>query len=217
MNTRKSNPFPHGIDLTAPGGLDRLFAFNRARFGDAQMKKADDTDTKTGEAGAGDGTTPSTTEQTDPPSNVDTGLSDAGKRALAAERDRADKAEKALRDKEQAEMSELDRAKSTATEATTRAEKLAAENLRLTAIADAEVAIPKKYHVLVRGSNETELAESIAAVTELIKGAPVVPETKPKQDVIPESGTNSGKGGGAGGSVAAGREMYKPSRTTPTK
>ena len=27
----------HGIDLTAPGGLDALFAFNRARFGDAKM------------------------------------------------------------------------------------------------------------------------------------------------------------------------------------
>ncbi|WP_404285424.1 hypothetical protein [Glutamicibacter arilaitensis] len=27
----------HGIDLTAPGGLDALFAYRRAQFGDAQM------------------------------------------------------------------------------------------------------------------------------------------------------------------------------------
>jgi HK97 family phage major capsid protein len=32
----------HGIDLTAPGGLDALFAFNRARFGDLRMELADD-------------------------------------------------------------------------------------------------------------------------------------------------------------------------------
>lgn len=35
---------PHGIDLRAPGGIEQLFAFNRALFGDAVM-----------EAGAGDG------------------------------------------------------------------------------------------------------------------------------------------------------------------
>ena len=35
---------PHGIDLRAPGGIEQLFAFNRALFGDARM-----------EAGAGDG------------------------------------------------------------------------------------------------------------------------------------------------------------------
>lgn len=35
---------PHGIDLRAPGGIEQLFAFNRAIFGDAVM-----------EAGAGDG------------------------------------------------------------------------------------------------------------------------------------------------------------------
>jgi HK97 family phage major capsid protein len=38
----------HGIDLTAPGGLDALFAFNRARFGDLQMglKQADELRTR---------------------------------------------------------------------------------------------------------------------------------------------------------------------------
>lgn len=214
MNTRKTNPFPHGIDLTAPGGLDRLFAFNRARFGDAQMKDGD-TDTKTGEDGANSTEGQKTgTEKTDPPSNVDTGLKDAGQKALAAERLRADNAEKALREREQAEMSEVERERSKATEATTRAEKLAAENLRLTAIADAEVAIPKKYHVLVRGTTEAELAESITAVTELIKGAPAA-DPKNKIDVVPETGKGSGDKG-AGGTLAAGREMYKP-RKTQTK
>lgn len=39
---------PHGIDLRAPGGIEKLFAFNRALFGDAVMQ--DD-----GGAGAGAG------------------------------------------------------------------------------------------------------------------------------------------------------------------
>lgn len=32
---------PHGIDITAPGGLGRLFTFHRATFGDAQMNAND--------------------------------------------------------------------------------------------------------------------------------------------------------------------------------
>lgn len=32
-----SNPFPHGIDITAPGGIDQLIEFHRGTFGDWQM------------------------------------------------------------------------------------------------------------------------------------------------------------------------------------
>lgn len=35
--TLKKNRTIHGIDLTAPGGLEALFAYRRAQFGDAQM------------------------------------------------------------------------------------------------------------------------------------------------------------------------------------
>jgi len=37
-----SRKLTHGIDLNAPGGLDALFAFNRARFGDLRMEVAED-------------------------------------------------------------------------------------------------------------------------------------------------------------------------------
>lgn len=33
---------PHGIDITAPGGIGRLLDFHRASFGDAQMSATDD-------------------------------------------------------------------------------------------------------------------------------------------------------------------------------
>lgn len=35
---------PHGIDITAPGGVDALIEFHRARFGDAQMNANGDGD-----------------------------------------------------------------------------------------------------------------------------------------------------------------------------
>lgn len=40
---------PHGIDITAPGGVDELLAFHRARFGDAQMNA--ESQQSSGEAG----------------------------------------------------------------------------------------------------------------------------------------------------------------------
>lgn len=37
MSTTFRKPFPHGIDITAAGGIERLLDFHRASFGDAQM------------------------------------------------------------------------------------------------------------------------------------------------------------------------------------
>lgn len=37
MSTTFRKPFPHDIDITAPGGIERLLEFHRASFGDAQM------------------------------------------------------------------------------------------------------------------------------------------------------------------------------------
>lgn len=45
----------HGIDLTAPGGLEALFAFRRAQFGDATMMADGGDGGEGGDAGAGDG------------------------------------------------------------------------------------------------------------------------------------------------------------------
>lgn len=52
MPKAKRNPFPHGIDITAPGGLDALFAYHRARFGNATMEAGDG---GAGGTGGGDG------------------------------------------------------------------------------------------------------------------------------------------------------------------
>lgn len=40
--SKMTNLGPHGIDLSAPGGIDALLAFHRATFGDARMEAADD-------------------------------------------------------------------------------------------------------------------------------------------------------------------------------
>lgn len=45
---------PHGIDLTAPGGIDALLAFHRATFGDARMEGAADGNGDDGGQGDGD-------------------------------------------------------------------------------------------------------------------------------------------------------------------
>ena len=45
---------PHGIDITAPGGIDALLAFHRATFGDAQMN-ANVSEGESGETPPADG------------------------------------------------------------------------------------------------------------------------------------------------------------------
>lgn len=45
----------HGIDLTAPGGLEALFAYRRAQFGDAMMMADGGDGGEGGDAGAGGG------------------------------------------------------------------------------------------------------------------------------------------------------------------
>lgn len=37
ISTCNPKPFPHGIDITAPGGIDKLIEFHRSAFGDWQM------------------------------------------------------------------------------------------------------------------------------------------------------------------------------------
>lgn len=98
----KCNPAiltPHGIDLTAPGGLEALFAFRRAQFGNAVMMADGDGGAGSGgsggsaggsgdggaggAAGAGAGAGGDGGDGGD----GDEPLGDAGKRALVAERE----------------------------------------------------------------------------------------------------------------------------------
>lgn len=59
--TPNPNPLPHGIDITAPGGIDQLIEFHRSTFGDAQMNAngggegGDGGDGQGGSGGSGDG------------------------------------------------------------------------------------------------------------------------------------------------------------------
>lgn len=53
MLKRPALPGPHGIDLTAPGGIDALLAFHRAVFGDARMEDGAGGDGAGGDGAAG--------------------------------------------------------------------------------------------------------------------------------------------------------------------
>lgn len=50
-----SNPFPHGIDITAPGGIDQLIEFHRGTFGDWQMNANGDSGAASSSDSGGDG------------------------------------------------------------------------------------------------------------------------------------------------------------------
>ena len=83
----------HGIDLTAPGGIEALFAFNRARFGDAVMEV---------EPPAGDPPADPPADPPTPPAATPTGddeqLGEGGKKALQTEREARKSAEKLATD-----------------------------------------------------------------------------------------------------------------------
>lgn len=50
-----SNPFPHGIDITAPGGIEQLIEFHRGTFGAWQMNANGDGSTGGSSEPGGDG------------------------------------------------------------------------------------------------------------------------------------------------------------------
>ena len=52
ISTCTPNPFPRGIDITAPGGIEKLLEFHRGTFGDWQMNA----NAGAGDGGNGDGT-----------------------------------------------------------------------------------------------------------------------------------------------------------------
>lgn len=88
---------PHGIDITAPGGIRALMDFHRLTFGDAVMEEG-------AGAGAGGGNSDNGTGATGDQGHSGTGglddeqLGEGGKKALKAERDARSKAEKDLAD-----------------------------------------------------------------------------------------------------------------------
>lgn len=196
--------FPHGIDITAPGGLTALMAFHRKTFGNAVMEN---------DPAA---VTPVVVPAVIPPVATpvvpdESQLGDAGKAALQVERDaraaeklRADAAEAKLQAAEDAKLSDIQRAQKERDDQAAENTKLKAVNARLAALADHPV--PKEYQDLVTGTDEASYLASAKKISELYARA----EGKaPKPDPVPGSGNRSGENNNpAGGSVATGRDLY---------
>lgn len=190
--------FPHGIDLTAPGGIERLMDFHRLTFGDAVMEVDPAGDPAPGaDPAAGD---PAADEK----------LGEGGIKALQAERDARAKAEKDLADAraalqkiEDGKLSEIQLAQKERDEKAAENATLKATNARLAALA--EYPVPKDYQDLVTGTDEASYLESAKKISELYARA----EGKaPKPDPVPGSGSRSGENKASGGSVSAGREAF---------
>lgn len=213
--------FPHGIDITAPGGLTALMALHRKTFGDAVMevdadaaaKAAADADMKA-KADA-DAATKAAADKAD--AAMDT---DAGKRALQAERDartaaekRATDAEAKIQAAEDAKLSDIQRAQKERDDQAAENAKLKADNARLAALA--KFPVPADYQELVTGTDAASFEASAKKLSELYARA----EGKaPRPDPVHRSGANrSTDNAPAGGSVAAGRDLYesKHKKTNP--
>lgn len=200
--------FPHGIDITAPGGLTALMDFHRLTFGDAVMEVDADAAAK---AAADAAAAQAAVDAAAAGAKPDDKLGEPGLKALQAERDARAKAEKDAADAKaelqkikDGELSDIQRAQKERDDAAANAQKLERENWRLSALADNPV--PEKYRHLVTGTDAASYAESAKAISELAAAA----EGKaPKNDPVPGSGKRSGGANAAGGSLAAGRELYE--------
>lgn len=198
-----SKSFPHGIDITAPGGLTALMAFHRRTFGDAVMETDE-------EAAAKAAAEAKAAADAAAAKAADEKLGEGGIKALKAERDareaaekRAAEAEAKVQAAEDAKLSDIERAKKEAADAAAEAAKLKADNARLAALA--EFPVPKEYQDLVTGTDAASYLASAKKISDLYARA----EGKaPKPDPVPGSGKRSGENNPAGGSVAAGRELY---------
>lgn len=194
--------FPHGIDITAPGGVTALMAFHRRMFGDAVMEVDDDTAAKA----AADAK--AATDAAAAAKAEDEKLGEGGIKALKAEREareaaekRAAEAEAKVKAAEDAKLSDIERAKKEAAEAATEAAQLKVANARLAALA--EYPVPKDYQDLVTGTDEASYLASAKKVSELYARA----EGKAGgSGVVHKSGTGSGKPV-ASGSIAEHRRQ----------
>lgn len=201
------NPFPHGIDITAPGGLTALMAFHRQTFGDAVMEAdGDAANQAAAEALAAADKESSTTS--------DEKLGEGGIKALQAEREARDAAEKRaaaaeakVQAVEDAKLSDIQRAQKERDEQAAENATLKATNARLAALA--EYPVPKDYQDLVVGVDEASYLASAKKISELYARA----EGKAGgSGVVHKSGTGSGDNNPAGGSLSAGREAFAAKR-----
>lgn len=201
-----SKSFPHGIDITAPGGITALMAFHRLTFGDAVMEDGAEAAAEAAKAAA---------EAAE--AAGDKGgekLGEPGLRALQQERDaraaaekRATDAEAKIQAAEDAKLSDIQRAQKERDDQAAENATLKATNARLAALA--EHPVPKEYQDLVTGTDEATYLASAKKISELYARA----EGKaPKPDPVPGSGIRSGESKTSGGSLAAGREAFAAKR-----
>lgn len=146
-------------------------------------------------------------------------LKESGKKALESERKRANELDKLLKAEqaktkayEDEKLTDAQRAEKNTKEQQDELLKLRRDNLRLTALADAEHPIPVKYQALVTGETKEELDASAALIAELLAGAgggkpDEKKDKQEKRDPVPGSG--SGGDGPSQKSFAAGAERYK--------
>lgn len=200
---------PHGIDITAPGGLTALMAFHRKTFGNAVMETSEEAAAKAAaDAAAAKATADAAAAEE--AKKADEKLGEGGIKALQSERARADAAEKRaaaaeakIHEAERAKLSDIDRANKDRDDQATENAKLKAANARLAALA--EHPVPEKYRHLVTGVDEATYLASAKEISDL---AALAEGKAPKPDRVPGSGSRSGENNPAGGSVAIGRDLY---------
>lgn len=197
---------PHGIDITAPGGIDALVGFHRRTFGDAQMN----TNAGAGDSGGGDG------DQGKQKSQPRTFTQDELNAFLAEERRKAEqkyagydelkaKADK-LDQAEQENQTELQKAIARAEKAekaveTERAGREAAERKSLAATVAAEKGVPSSH---ISGTTREELEKSADLLIAWRTGNEQQQEPQQVGGYVPHSGT--GKQGAAPATMLSGRE-----------
>lgn len=194
----------HGIDITAPGGIEKLFAVHRATFGDAVMEA----DAEAVAKAAADAKAITDAAAAEAAKN-DEKLGEGGIKALQAERARADAAEKRATDleaekqkAEDAKLSDIDRVTKERDAQTAETAQLKAENARLSALTKHPV--PAEYQDLVTGTDAATFEASAKKISELYARA----EGKPgKPSPIPDSGRRSGDDNITGGSIAEHRRQ----------
>lgn len=186
-----SKPFPHGIDITAPGGLTALIEFHRLTFGDAVMEDAPDAAAQAAAAAQAKAAADASAAAA---KDADEKLGEGGIKALKAEREAREAAEKRAADAEakiqaaeNAKLSDIDRANKERDEQAAENATLKATNARLAALA--EHPVPKEYQDLVTGTDEASYLASAKKISDLYARA----EGKaPKNDPVPGSGKRSG-------------------------
>jgi colicin import membrane protein len=148
--------FPHGIDITAPGGIDKLMDFHRLTFGDAVMEDPDAAAQAAADAAAAQAAADAAAA-----AKPDEKLGEPGLKALQAERDARAKAEKDAADAkaelqkiEDAKLSDIQRAQKERDDAAAENAKLKATNARLAALA-AETLLEARLRLAVSSTSRS--------------------------------------------------------------